>query len=104
MSVAVCGIGSEGDREDGETDEEGIAEMEGGHGSILVTEFILCPDAPFAAVTVDGVDEAVAARFRCRGTVIGRIGEETRWHTRPQCKHDERNQVTRCHCSSSCLE
>lgn len=59
MATRRGGVTSKRDSEDSETDEEGVAEMEGGHSGVLVAEFILGPDASFAAVAVDGVDEAV---------------------------------------------
>lgn len=62
MGAKRAGIASKRDSEDGETNKEGVSEMERGHSGVLVAEFILGPDASFAAAAVDGVYEAVGMR------------------------------------------
>lgn len=66
-----CGIGGERDGEDCQTDEEGVSKVKGWHGGVLIAEFVLGPDASFAAVAVDGVYETVAACCFACGAFVG---------------------------------
>ena len=71
--------------------------MQRRHGGILVAEFVLRPNTALALGTVHSIDEAEAARFFADISWDIGIGEETRWHTWPECKDDEGNQVAHGH-------
>ena len=94
---ATTVAGSEGDSRDGETDKEGVAEVERGHGSVLVAEFVLRPDAGFALGAVHRIYEAEGARFLSDGTGDVGVGEEPRGHAGPEGEDDEGEEVADGH-------
>lgn len=98
---ATTVAGSQGDRSDGQADEEGVAEVQGGHRGVLVAEFVLRPDAGFAFGAVHRVDEAEGAGFLSNVTGDVGVGEKTRGHAGPEGEHDEGEEVADGHCAAS---
>lgn len=98
-------LGREGNRHDGETDEERVAKVQRGHCGILVAEFILGPDAAFALGAVHRVDEAEAAGFFANVAGDVGVGEEARGHAGPEGEDAEGEEVARGHCAApGCIE
>ena len=90
------------DGHDRQANEEGVTKVQGRHGSVLVAEFILRPDAAFALGAVYGVDEAVAAGFVADGAGHVGVREETGRHAGPEGEDDEGDEVAHGHCASAC--
>lgn len=90
----------EGNRHDGQADEERVAKVQRRHGGVLVAELVCCPHAGFARCTVHSVDEAEAAGFFSYGAWDVGVREETWWHAGPEGEDDEGDQVARGHGSA----
>lgn len=69
--------------------------------TILVAEFVRCPDTALASTAVDSINKTEALRLCSIGPVIGWIAQQSRGHARPQSEHNKGNQVAHGHCPAS---
>jgi len=68
--------------------------------TVLIAELILRPNASLAALAMHSIHESIAFRHLRIITIIIRVAQESRGHTRPQRKHNESEEVRRGHRSS----
>lgn len=94
-------LGRQRNRHNGQSDKEGVAEMQRGHGGVLVAEFVLGPDAAFTFGAMHGIYEAEAAGFFANVAGDVWVGEEAWGHAGPEGEDDEGEEVAGCHCAAA---